>query len=116
VEMLQAAVLEKQRLRREAALYRSRVAARAALAEAMRLQALEEERRRQAAKEKAERERSEREAAEARRRAAEQEQLQLQPIEPGNYFPVNPSEGVTREDLPPISGQGLNFDTLPGVN
>ncbi|MBD9372859.1 AsmA family protein [Rhizobium sp. ARZ01] len=116
VEMLQAAVLEKQRLRREAALYRSRVAARAALAEAMRLQALEEERRRQAAKEKAERERLEREAAEARRRAAEQEQLQLQPIEPGNYFPVNPSEGVTREDLPPISGQGLNFDTLPGVN
>ncbi|HUH49116.1 MAG TPA: hypothetical protein VLZ56_04585 [Mycoplana sp.] len=114
VEMLQAAVLEKQRLRREAALYRSRAQARAALAEAMRIQALEEERRRQAAQEQAERERLEREARmEAERRAAEQAR---QSVEPGSGFRVSPNEGVIREDLPPIGGQNLNFDALPGVN
>nr|WP_310416177.1 AsmA family protein [Mycoplana sp. BE70] len=114
VEMLQAAVLEKQRLRREAALYRSRAQERAALAEAMRIQAIEEERRRQAAKEQAERERQEREARiEAERRAAEQAR---QSVEPGTGFRVSPNEGVIREDLPPIGGQNLNFDALPGVN
>lgn len=114
VEMLQAAVLEKQRLRREVALYRSRAQERAALAEAMRIQALEEERRRQEAHEQAERERLEREARiEAERRAAEQAR---QSVEPGTGFRVSPNEGVIREDLPPIGGQNLNFDALPGVN
>lgn len=114
VEMLQAAVLEKQRLRREAALYRSRAEARAALAESKRLQAVEEERRRQAAREQAERARLEREArAEAERRAAEQAP---QTVAPSTGFRVSPNEGVIREDLPPISGQDLNFDALPGVN
>ncbi len=143
VETLQANVLEKQRLRREAALYRSRAEARAALAEAMRLQMEEEERRRAAARERAEKERSARAAAEeaerARRKAADDARRLLEAQEEARRLseqraaeearkaeeearrrrlPVSPEEGVERgEELPPVdSGQNLNFDTLPGVN
>lgn len=107
VETMQANVLEKQRLRREAALYRSRAEARAALAEAMRRQAEEEARRRQEARQRAEAAAR----AEAERRALEQQR----PVDPQINFSVDPREGVTRHALPPI-GENLNFDSLPGVN
>ncbi|WP_133032915.1 AsmA family protein [Shinella granuli] len=143
VETLQANVLEKQRLRREAALYRSRAEARAALAEAMRLQMEEEQRRRTEARDRAERERSAREAAEAAERArrkAADDARRLQAAEEQarrlaeqraaeearraeeeaerRRLPALRGEGVERGgELPPLdSGQNLNFDTLPGVN
>ena len=143
VETLQANVLEKQRLRREAALYRSRVEERAALAEAMRLQVEEEARRRAEARARAERERSTREAAEAaereRRKAADDARLLLEAEQQARRLaeqraaeearkaedeaarrrlPVLPEEGVERGgELPPLDGgQNLNFETLPGVN
>ncbi|MCD2181822.1 AsmA family protein [Rhizobium sp. GN54] len=118
VEILQSSMLEKQRLRREAALYRSRAEQRAALAEAMRLQMLEEERRREAARLEIERQRAaERARLEAERRAAEKQAAERrQQAEPEGGFRVAPEEGVVREPLPPVSGQRLNFDSLPGVN
>ena len=143
VETLQANVLEKQRLRREAALYRSRAEARAALAEAMRLQMEEEQRRRSEARERVERERTAREAAEAaeraRRKAADDARRLLEAEEQARRLaeqraadearraedeaarrrlPVLPGEGVERGgELPPLDGSGsLNFDALPGVN
>lgn len=143
VETLQANVLEKQRLRREAALYRSRAEARAALAEAMRLQMEEEQRRRAEARVRAEQERAAREAAEAaesaRRKAADDARRLLEAEEQARRraeqraadearraeeeaerrrLPVSPEEGVERGgELPPVdSGQNLNFDALPGVN
>jgi uncharacterized protein involved in outer membrane biogenesis len=143
VETLQASVLEKQRLRREAALYRSRAESRAALAEAMRLQMAEENRRRVQAQERAEMERSAREAAEeaerASRRAADDARRLLEAQEQARRLaeqraaaearraedeaerrrlPVSPEDGVERGgELPPVgNGQSLNFETLPGVN
>lgn len=143
VETLQASVLEKQRLRREAALYRSRVEARAALAEAARLQMEEEDRRRTEARERAENERSVRQAAEeaerVRRQAADdarrlaeaeqqarrlaeeraaQEARRAEEEAKRRRLSVSPEEGVQRGgELPPLDGgQSLNFDTLPGVN
>lgn len=141
VETLQANVLEKQRLRREAALYRSRAEARAALAEATRLQAEEEARRRAEALHRLEQERSTRAAAEeaervrrkaaddarrlkeaeqAARRLAEQraaEEARKAEDEAKQRRLVSPGEGVERgEDLPPVDGGQLNFDSLPGVN
>lgn len=115
VEMLQAAVLEKQRLRREAALYRSRQQERAALAEAARLQAVEEERRREAAKERLRAGEAKAEAAKAEeeRRAAPQ---RGQPFSSDGGFLAVPDERVIRKELPPIDGGSLKFDTLPGVN
>ncbi|MDX3925127.1 MAG: AsmA-like C-terminal region-containing protein [Shinella sp.] len=110
VETLQANVLEKQRLRREAALYRSRVEARAALAEAMRLQAEEEARRRAEAKERAHRQKAE----EARRLREAEEAARRQ----SRGTSEGPPDGVERGgELPPVDGgQILNFDALPGVN
>ena len=141
VETLQANVLEKQRLRREAALYRSRAEARAALAEATRLQAEEEARRRAEALHRLEQERSTRAAAEeaervrrkaaddarrlkeaeqAARRLAEQraaEEARKAEDEAKQRRLDSPGEGVERgEDLPPVDGGQLNFDSLPGVN
>jgi uncharacterized protein involved in outer membrane biogenesis len=142
VETLQANVLEKQRLRREAALYRSRVEARAALAEATRLQMEEEQRRRAQARERAEKDRTVREAEEAeraKRKAADDARLLLEAQEEARRLaeqraaeearkaeeeakrrrlPALPEEGVEQGgELPPVdSGQNLNFDTLPGVN
>ncbi|SIQ19815.1 AsmA family protein [Rhizobium sp. RU20A] len=71
VEILQANVIEKQRLRREVALYKARAQER----ERIRLRAIEEERRRKAAAERAEAIRAEAEARkqEEARRAAEAE-------------------------------------------
>ncbi|MGB3813456.1 MAG: AsmA family protein [Shinella sp.] len=143
VETLQANVLEKQRLRREAALYRSRAEARAALAEATRLQVEEEQRRRAQARERAEQERTVREAAQEaeriKRKAAEDARIQLEGQEEARRLaqqraaeearkaeeaakrrrlPVSPDDGVERGgELPPVdSGQSLNFDALPGLN
>jgi hypothetical protein len=142
VETLQANVLEKQRLRREAALYRSRTEARAALAEATRLQMEEEQRRRAQARERAEKDRTVREAEEAeraKRKAADDARLLLEAQEEARRLaeqraaeearkaeeeakrrrlPALPEEGVEQGgELPPVdSGQNLNFDTLPGVN
>lgn len=130
VETLQANVLEKQRLRREAALYRFKAEER----EAARLRAEEEDRKRRIAQEeaarrkaaaeaeaaaaakaaaalKAEQEAARKAAEEAERRAQEEAERRQQ-----QTLPVNPEEGVTREELPPVGGQTLNFDTLPGVN
>ncbi|WP_454746276.1 AsmA family protein [Ciceribacter selenitireducens] len=109
VETLQSNVLEKQRLRREAALYRFRAeerataaAERARIAEEVRLKA---EAERRAAEE------------EARRKAAEAAQQQALPPagETGTpQLPVTPGEGVTRGGaLPPVQ---LQFEGLPGVN
>jgi uncharacterized protein involved in outer membrane biogenesis len=140
VETLQANVLEKQRLRREAALYRTRAEERAALAEAMRLQMEEEARRREQAKERADRARIEREAvaeAERARKRQEDEERALRDAEAAakrlaeeraaedaagsgeeRRLPVTRGEGVERGgELPPVEGgQTLNFDSLPGVN
>lgn len=143
VETLQANVLEKQRLRREAALYRSRTEARAALAEATRLQVEEEERRRVEARKRADEERTTRAAAEeaerVRRKAADDARLLLEAQEQARRLaeqraaeeakraedeatrrrlPVSPEDGVERGgELPPLGdGQTLNFDSLPGVN
>ncbi len=139
VETLQANVLEKQRLRREAALYRARAEARAAAAAAMRLQAEEEERRRVEARkradeahaaEEAERLRRE-EANEARRLAEAQEEARRLAEQKAaeearkaeearrRRLPVTSGEGVERGgELPPVGGSGgtLNFDDLPGLN
>jgi len=142
VETLQANVLEKQRLRREAALYRARAQARAAEAEAMRLQMEEEERRRVEARKRGEAEQAARKAAEeaerARRKAADDarrlresqeqarrlaeqraaEEARRAEDEARRRLPVMPGEGVERGgELPPVEGGGnLNFDTLPGVD
>jgi hypothetical protein len=125
VETLQANVLEKQRLRREVALYKANAASR----EAERLRLEEEERRRKAAAEEAIRLKKEAEAralvekqaaeeaarvaaeakaaAEVARKAREQQNQSV--------LPVDPSQGVEREELPPITGNSLNFNDLPGV-
>ncbi|WP_159948616.1 AsmA family protein [Rhizobium sp. 18065] len=118
VETLQSNVLEKQRLRREAALARFRQDERDR-AEVERLR-LEQEARLKA------------EADEAERLAQEQRSLSLpadpvgtRPVEPGLLplttetvppkpsLPVAPEEKVTRQPLPPVP---LTFDTLPGLN
>ncbi|MBW0366635.1 AsmA family protein [Ensifer adhaerens] len=122
VEILQANVLEKQRLRRELALYKARAEAR----ELERKRAVAEERRRaagaaEAARLKAEadaRAEAERKAeaerqAEAARRAAEAARSagQGQPIPQTGPTPQTVPDGAT--GTPP--GQRLNFDVLPDV-
>ena len=139
VETLQANVLEKQRLRREAALYRARAEARAAEAEAARLRMEEEERLRAEARARAEQERAAQAAEEAKRQAAEDARREAEAQEQARRraeqkaaedarkaeeeaarrrLPVSPEEGVERGgELPPVgNGQSLNFDALPGVN
>lgn len=143
VETLQANVLEKQRLRREAALYRARADERAARAEAERLQMEEEQRRRVEAQERAEQERSTRAAAEeaervrrneeenarrilaaqeeARRLAeqrAAQEARKAEEEARRRRLPAVGGEAVERGgELPPVDGgRNLNFESLPGVN
>jgi hypothetical protein len=105
VETLQASVLEKQRLRREVALYNFRAA------------------QRQAAREKAEAEERARLEEEARQRAeaealreailAEQRRQREteQPSSP--VLTVPPTDEVLREALPPVGGS--SFQNLPGV-
>lgn len=126
VETLQSNVLEKQRLRREAALYRFNAEQRAIAAAQERAARAEEERLRAEALRRAAQEEARRKAeaeAAARARAAE-DAGQLAPetpeeratttdsIPPTPLLPVSPSEGVTRgEALPP-----LTFEGVPGVN
>ena len=140
VETLQANVLEKQRLRREVALYKANAAER----EAARLRAIEEERRRQLAVEAAARQKTEAEARalaekkaaaeaaaakaaeEAARKAEEQKNLNLLPFDPtggalrGGELPAPPDGGTTQNpagEQPTVQTppQGLDFNTLPGV-
>lgn len=109
VEALQASVLEKQRLRREAALARSRAEERAR-AEAERLR-LEEE-----ARLKAE---AEAQAAQEAEAVAQPEAPAATPVEPlttdtvpvAPVLPVSPEERVIRQPLPE-----MRFEGLPGVN
>lgn len=109
VEALQASVLEKQRLRREAALARSRAEERARL-EAERLR-LEEE-----ARLKAE---AEAQAAQEAEATAQPEAPVATPVEPlttetvpvAPVLPVAPEERVIRQPLPE-----MRFEGLPGVN
>ncbi|MDK1490331.1 AsmA-like C-terminal region-containing protein [Sinorhizobium sp. 7-81] len=126
VEMLQANVLEKQRLRREVALYKARATER----EIARRRAIAEERHRQAAAAEAARMKAEAEArAAAERRAAEELRLRLRQLPPRgaveqkppaqNVERVNPPPptggSVTDENAGPPAGQGLNFDMLPDI-
>lgn len=82
VETLQANILEKQRLRREATLYVTRAA------------------ERQAAREKAEAEEKARLAEQARKKAEQEKAQQLQ-FDMQNTMPVSPQEGVIRQELAP---------------
>ncbi|MCV9960977.1 AsmA family protein [Pararhizobium sp. BT-229] len=138
VETLQANVLEKQRLRREVALYKANAAER----EAERLRAIEEERRRQLAVEAAARQKAEAEAralaekkaaeAAAAAKAAEDAARKTEEQKSLNLLPFDPTGGVLRgEDLsapqdgsaagqpaeqqPLTPSQGLDFNSLPGV-
>ncbi len=143
VETLQANVLEKQRLRREVALYKANAAERAA----EKLRAEEEARRRvlaaeMAAKQKAEAEAraaAEKAAAEAAAKAAEDASGAQEPTVEPFRMPAGPGDAVERGALPDATapeatpnggasptlqgGQGafdqgrrpLDFNTLPGV-
>ncbi|MBB4185552.1 uncharacterized protein involved in outer membrane biogenesis [Sinorhizobium terangae] len=117
VETLQSNVLEKQRLRREVALYKARAAER----EVARLRAIAEERHRQAAAAEAARMKAEAEArAAAERRAAEELRLRLRQLPPRSpAAPPPPPQNVH-----PLSGGNaagenagptLNFDMLPDI-
>ncbi|PYE37366.1 AsmA-like protein [Rhizobium sp. PP-F2F-G38] len=142
VEILQANVLEKQRLRREAALYKARAEER----EADRVRAAEEQRRRALALEEAARQKAEAEAraAAAAKAAAEAKAIADQWAEQAErmaaekkaaadardaaraaeqerqrrLMPVDPGEQVERGGTLPAPGaipDRLNFQTLPGV-
>jgi uncharacterized protein involved in outer membrane biogenesis len=106
VETLQASVLEKQRLRREVALYnfqaieRQAARDRAAAEERIRQQAAEAERQRQ--------------AVEAAARAAE-EARQRQISQPPQLI-VPPTDGAIRQNFPSLPPAGTpNMPSLPGV-
>lgn len=120
VETLQANVLEKQRLRREVALYKARAAER----ELQRRRTIIEERSRQAAAVEAARMKAEAMArAAAARRMAEEERQRLRQLPPQTTQPREaPVQGVQRNAPPPAgqnagppAGQGLNFDMLPDI-
>ena len=107
VETLQASVLEKQRLRREVALYNFQAAER----EAARQKAEAEERARQEAEARRQAE------AETRRQAVLAEQRRQRETQ-GNQpsapvLSVPPTEDVIRESLPPLGNSA--FQSLPGV-
>ncbi|WP_275783423.1 AsmA family protein [Pararhizobium gei] len=132
VETLQANVLEKQRLRREVALYRAAAAER----EAVRLRGIEEDRRRKAAADEAARLKALAEAkAAAQRKAAEeaavaaekarreeqQRVLSLKPFDATGGDLTTPQNGDTlQRPLETLPGdttpqRGLDFNALPGV-
>ncbi|WP_455271119.1 AsmA family protein [Rhizobium herbae] len=139
VETLQANVLEKQRLRREVALYKANAVER----EAERLRAVEELRRREFAAKEAARQKAESDAralaekkaaedaaaakaaAEAARKAEEQKSQTLLPFDPtGGVIrggelgaPQGGTAEQPAEQQPLIRNpqQGLNFEALPGV-
>ncbi|WP_276120909.1 AsmA family protein [Pararhizobium qamdonense] len=139
VETLQANVLEKQRLRREVALYKANATER----EAARLRAVEEQRRREMAAREAARQKAEADAKaqadkkaaedaaaakaaqDAAKRAEEQKSRSLLPFDPsggaigGEEFTA-PQGGTQQQPAgqPPsiqTPQQGLNFEALPGV-
>ncbi|QRM55915.1 AsmA family protein [Sinorhizobium sp. BG8] len=134
VETLQANVLEKQRLRREVALYRYRARQREWIAENVRLQEIEENRRRADAKIRAARHSAEQKAAAAAAAefaAREEEVRKLQEAEAQAKAVAErlAAEEAARqqrrqrsnagggEELAPANrGQSLNFDVLPGFN
>jgi uncharacterized protein involved in outer membrane biogenesis len=125
VEILQANVLEKQRLRREVALYRANAERR----EADRLRAAEEERRRQIAVKEAARQKAEADAraaeaataaasarqAEDERKAAEERRAATERQRP--LTPLAPPGGLQRGDTltAPPAPNSLEFEALPGV-
>lgn len=131
VEILQANVLEKQRLRREVALYKANAAARAAeklrMEEEARLRALAAEMRAKQQAEEAAR------AAAAKAAAAKATEEKVPDIAPFQ-MPADTNGGIERGPLPDVTpgesgvqtpqggGQdngakapGLDFNTLPGV-
>ncbi|RCW28406.1 AsmA-like protein [Ciceribacter lividus] len=120
VETLQSNVLEKQRLRREAALYKFRAAEREKVAAAERAR-LEEEARRQAEADALARKAAE---EEAERRAAEEEAARQRAIEEGAGTAQPPAGAATSPaEEPPPAGPTtggtppkLRFEDLPGVN
>ncbi|KQY27262.1 AsmA-like C-terminal region-containing protein [Rhizobium sp. Root482] len=132
VDILQANVLEKQRLRREVGLYKAKAAER----EAERLRAVEEQRRRQMAAEAAAQQKAEAaaralaekkaadeaRAAEEAARKAEQQNLDLLPFDPGGVVRggelTPPQDGAVISppvEEPATRNPVLNFDALPGV-
>ena len=111
VEALQASVLEKQRLRREAALYRYLADERRAARE--RAEAEERARREEEARRQAEAAaQAEREKAEAAARAAEAREEQMDQ-QPSPALAVPPTQDIFRQDLPPL--QTPSIQNLPGV-
>ncbi|WP_407065142.1 AsmA-like C-terminal region-containing protein [Ensifer sp. LC499] len=125
VEILQANVLEKQRLRRELALYKAKAEAR----ELDRRRAIAEERRRAAGAAEAARVKAEAEAqrkAEAERKAeeerrAEAERRAMEAVEPprgagqGPSIPPTGADGSQGTGTGATPGQKLNFDVLPDI-
>ncbi len=121
VETLQSNVLEKQRLRREVALYKF-LAVEREKAEAAERVRLEEEARRRAEADALARKAAEEEAA---RRAAEEEAARQRAIEQGEQTTQPPAgetappadgttpSGPTTGGTPPVN---LQFEDLPGVN
>lgn len=114
VETLQSNVLEKQRLRREVALYRFQASERQAAREKAeaeeRMRREEAEKARLAAEEAAARQEAERRAAEAARAVVPA----IEAPAPSTPTPVPNTDTVERgANLPPA---GLRFDSLPGVN
>ncbi|WP_310294676.1 AsmA-like C-terminal region-containing protein [Rhizobium sp. BE258] len=119
VERLQANVLEKQRLRREVALYKFNDAerARAAAIEAERkaeedrLRALAEE----AARQKAEADARAKAEADAKAKAEADAKAAADAEAAAAAEAQRRAEGQLVDPAPPVSGNKLNFDTLPGV-
>ncbi len=110
VEKLQSNVLEKQRLRREAALVKAREdereerAAKAREEERLRIE-VEERRKRMAAEEEARRKAAAEAAKELNRAPAEAWRVPDRDLDGATpAMPVNPSEKVFREPLPPVPG------------
>jgi hypothetical protein len=118
VERLQANVLEKQRLRREVALYRFNDAERVKAAAIEAQRKAEEERLRalaeQAAKEKAEAEAKAKAAADAKAKA-DAEAKAAADAKAAAEAEAERRAAQQTEPAPPVTGNRLNFDTLPGV-
>ena len=111
VEALQASVLEKQRLRREVALYRYLAAERQAARD--RAEAEEQSRREEEARRQAEAQaQAERARAEAAARAAEEERRRREPPPPP-VLTLPPDQDVFRQELPSL--QSPSIQNLPGV-
>ncbi len=108
VERLQTNVLEKQRLRREVALYRFNDAQRAAAAEVERQRKAEEERLRALAQEAAQRK------AVAEAKAAAEAEARAKAEAEAKAKAASEAEAARRAEQPLSPGQ-LNFDQLPGV-